>query len=666
MIGTYAAAVTVCGASLAIGQAALGLCGARRWSWLSPAVGLGLVCAICWATVRMPGDGVVPAVLIALLFVASIVFLRGRLEGGREALRSGWPVALGALVAASLPFAVEGHFGILGTGFNPDMSQHLLATDRLAHGEASQLLRQGYPLGPHAVVVALDKGLGIGIVQGFSGLTVAAAVLAPLTALAAFPSLLRWRRTAAALLVGLPYLVASYFAQGAFKEVIQALLVLAFVLALRESTRTWRDLPLRFVPAALLAIGSVYVYSFPGLVWLAGIAAIWGLVEWASAKSASPAGGGGSGGSPAQRRPFFAPTRSSDGRDTRGRKTQQAGDPPDPPTGPAGIRALSLAILVFLIGALPELGRMIDFHSFETFDPNGPGLGNLFGQISPFTALGIWPSGDFRVAAGDGAVPAFAYYLGAAFATVLLLLGIRRAWRGSENAVLAGIVAVALLYVAARVGGTPYTSAKALEIAAPLLTLGILLPRSSAGGEGLGGSPAQRRPFFAPKTFSDGLKTQGRKTQQAGDPPNPSTGPAVATWVYLPIAAVCSLLAFANAPVGPTSYSPALTSLRPLLAQGSTLVLAPDDLLADEHGQRYVAWELRGGRVCIEAASSAGGRPPNGIRFVVTSGDAERPPYRHLTLRRRSGPYLVWERRGVVGGPSPCPLIAERQARQGP
>ncbi len=54
---------------------------------------------------------------------------------------------------------------------------------------ASQLLHQGYPLGPHAIVVALNKGLGIGLVQGFSGLTIAVAVLAPLTALAAFAEL---------------------------------------------------------------------------------------------------------------------------------------------------------------------------------------------------------------------------------------------------------------------------------------------------------------------------------------------------------------------------------------------------------------------------------------------------------------------------------------------
>jgi hypothetical protein len=602
VIATYAAVLAVCGASLVIGQAAIALCGARQWSWLSPAVGLALVCAFAWATVRMPGDGLVAAIAIPLLAIVAAIYLRGRLEGGGEALQCGLPVALAALLAASLPFVVEGHFGILGTGFNPDMSQHLLATDRLADGTGSQLLNQGYPLGPHAIVVALSKGLGIGLVQGFSGLTVAVAILAPLTALTAFADQLRLRSIAAALLVGLPYLVASYFAQGAFKETIQALFVLASVLALRESTRAWSDLPLRFVPAAILAIGSVYVYSFPALIWLGAIAAIWLFVDWVSARYVSPAGGGAGGTSPEE-----------------ALATGRGGGSPAP-TGPAGQRAVSLAVLVFAVGTLPELGRMIDFQQFETFDPSGPGLGNLFGQVSPFTALGIWFSGDFRLAPGNGAIPAFAYFAGAAFASLLLVYGLLVSWRRREATILAGVLAVALLYVAARVGSTPYTSAKALEMAAPLVTLAIVLP-------------LLRRPVTA---------------------------------LYLALAGLCSLLAFANAPVGPTSYSPALTGLRPLLADSSTLVLAPDPLLADEQGERYIVWELRGGRVCIEPESSAGGRPPAGVKYVITGGAPARPPFRQLTLRERAGPYSVWERRGEIKGPSPCPLIAVRQARQGP
>jgi hypothetical protein len=595
VIATYAATLAVGVASLILGQAALALCGIRRWSWLSPPVGLALVCAIAWATVRIGEDGAVPAVAVPALTVAAAVYLRGRIEDGGEALRAGGPVALVALLAASLPFAVEGHFGILGTGFNPDMSQHLLATDRLADGHGSQLLNQGYPLGPHAVVVALNEGLGIGIVQGFSGLTVAVAILAPLTALAAFREQPLWPRTAAALVVGLAYLVASYYAQGAFKETIQALFVLAFALALRESSRAWRGLPLRFVPAAIVAVGAVYAYSFPGLIWLAAI-----LLVWVAFERSLP------------------------------------------------VRPLLLALVVFLVGALPELGRMIDFKQFETFDPDGPGLGNLFGQVSPFTALGIWPSGDFRVAAGDGAVPAFIYYLGAAFATVLLVFGIRRAWRSGERAILAGLVAVAGLYAASRLGGTAYTSSKALEIAAPLCALTILR-RSSAGGT-VGGT-----------TPEEALATAGG----GGSPA--VTGPAaVASVIYVLAAGLCSVLALANAPVGPTSYSPALTNLRPMLAAGSTLVLAPDQLLEEEQGFRYIAWELRGGRVCIEPESAAGGRPPTGVRFFLTTGSPRRAPFSQLRRLRLAGPYVVWERRGVVGGPSPCPLIAVRQARQGP
>lgn len=550
---------------MAIGQAAVSLCGVRKWSWLAPAVGLALVCLICWGTVRLPGDGVIAAVAVPLLAIASVVYLRGRLEGAGSVLRLGVPVALFALVATALPFAAEGHFGILGTSFNPDMSQHLLATDRLAHGESSQLLHQGYPLGPHSVVVALGKGLGISIVQGFTGLTIAVAVLASLTALTAFREQPPWLSIIAALVVGLTYMVASYFAQGAFKEMMQALFFLAFVLALREASGepAWRTLPLRLVPAALLAVGSVYAYSFPGLIWLGAALVIWAILE-----------------------------RS------------------------LPIRPALLGLGVFAVLVAPEIGRMLDFHSFETFDPNGPGLGNLFGQISPFEALGIWPSGDFRLSPGDGAVPALGYYAGAAFATILLLYGLVLCWRRREWALVAGLASAALTYAAARLGGTPYTAAKAIEIGAPLAAIVIVLP-------------VLRRPV---------------------------------AWLYLAAAAGCSLLAFANAPVGPSSYSPALTGLRDEVGGGPTLVLAPRRLLADEHGTPYISWELRGGRVCIEAAEEAGGQPPPGVHFVVTESTDQ--PYPGLHRLRVAPPYVLWERKSTRGH-SPCPLIAVRQARQG-
>jgi hypothetical protein len=598
VIGTYGAVVAVCASSLAIGQAAIGLCGGRRWSWLAPAVGLALLLVVCWGTVRLPGDGVVSAIAALALTIASIAYLWKRVEGVGEALREGWPVALAALLACSLPFAVEGHFGILGTSFNPDMSQHLLATDRLADGSSSQLLSQGYPLGPHAIVVALNKGLGIGLVQGFSGLTVAIAILTSLTALAAFRELPAIPRTAAALVVGLTYIVASYFAQGAFKETTQALFLLAFVLALREADRTWSDLPLRFVPAALIAVGSIYAYSFPSLVWLGPAFVLWLLVN------SAPAVGGR----------------------VRGPRASSAGVPGGRP-GPAA-RALGLAFLVFAVLALPELGRLIDFANFETFDPNGPGLGNLFGQISPFTALGIWPSGDFRLAPGDGAVPAIGYYLGIAFALALFAYGLLWLWRRREAAILAGVAAAALAYAAARLGGTPYTAAKAIEIGAPLVALTILLPLLKQ----------------AEWRFPLAIREQ-RDTRRLVAP--------VAAALFVAAAGVCSLLALANAPVGPTSYTSALADFRKVVGEGPTLVVASPQLLEEEHGVPYLTWELRGGRVCIQAAGESKKLPP-GIRFVIFEGLEEGVDW---TLRRVSDP---------TPGESPCPLIAVRQARQGP
>lgn len=308
-----------------------------------------------------------------------------------------------------------------------------------------------------------------------------------------------------------------------------------------------------------------------------------------------------------------------------------------PPTA----RPVLLAFLVFLVLIAPEIGRMIDFHSFETFDPNGPGLGNLFGQVSPFEALGIWPSGDFRLAPGDGAVPAFGYYLGAAFALVLLIYGIGRCWRRRETAVLAGLAAAALAYAAARAGGTPYTAAKAIEVGAPLVALTIVLSLLTDA----------RFEMHSDRAIGTALRAR-----LAG----------VALVLFVAAAGVCSLLALANAPVGPTSYSPALTGLRPLVANGSTLVLASKQLLADEHGTPYIAWELRGGRVCIETEAEARGKPPPGVRFVVTRGEDSQPPFPYLRVRKVAPPYLLWEATERLGGKSPCPLIAVRQARQGP
>ncbi len=569
MIGTYAAALAVCVASLAIGQAVITLCGRARWSWSAAPVGLAILCAVCWGTVRLPGHGAISAIVVLVLVALSLIYLQGK-GVWREAL-DGWPVLVVAAFGASLPFIVEGHFGILGTSFNPDMSQHLLAASQLAHGHVGQLQHQGYPLGPHSIVVALNKGLDIGLVKGFSGLSVAVAVLAPLTALAAFRERPALVRTAAALVVGLAYVVASYFAQGAFKETMLALFLLGFVLCLRESWREPIESRWRFVPLALIPVGAVYIYSFPGLLWLLGTAVVWAIVElglgwFRDSDRVRPVVGElvkptliGDRGARRPRRPRDRPDdRLPQVRNLRPQRPRPR-QPLRPDLAVRGARDLALRATS---ASLPVTARSRP-PPITSAPPSAP--------CSSSTASG--PAGA-------------------------------SARRSSSPASSSPLVA----YLAARVGGTAYTSAKAIEIAAPLCALTILLPLTGERGV---------EPFRL---------LCGRKVSTA------------ALVVFLAAAGLCSALALANAPVGPSTYTPALASMRPLVENGSTLILASPELLEDDHGTNYLAWELRGGRVCIATRAEVGGKFPTGVRYVIVQGSRHKPPFKGLRLRKASRP----------------------------
>jgi hypothetical protein len=617
MLGTYASFAAILIASVCVGQAVFRACGRREWSWLSPAVGLAVITSVAWGTVRLPGDGTTAAIAIGVLVVASLAFLFGRVAGLRPAVAVGLPPLFGAVIAASLPFIVERRFGILGTGLNPDMSQHLFAANRLAHGEGSRLLTQGYPLGPHSLVVATSKATGASLVHAFDGLTLTIAACATLAPLALLERFAPWRRTAAALLVGVPYLVASYLIQGAFKETMEALWVLALAIGLRELSRSTlipgaRRGPLVAVPLAALAIGSVYSYSFPGLLWLAGAAGLWAVVEVA----------------------MKVRRRSRSAARALVRK--------------AALPAV-VAVGVLVVAAAPEIGRMVNFASFETFNPPGAGLGNLFNPISPLEALGIWPSGDFRLDPGDGAVPAFGYYLGELLGLAALAYGLVWWLRRSEWAVPSALAVAMVLYAYAHFAGTPYQAAKATVIAAPLAML--IAARALLSPEQLVELGAIRGAVGRTRTGPSGVLLRWQSSLKT-----------VLATLFCVAAAACSVLALVNGPVGPSTYTPGLTELRPELRSGSTLVLIPDQVLNDEHGRDYVVWELRGGRVCVraETGATAGGGPtqaPFGITHVVT-GNQERPPYTDFRLERRGGPYTLWVRNPAPKGEGPCPLIA--------
>ena len=284
MLGTYAAALMVIGASVPIGAAVLLVAGRREWSWLAPLLGLAIIAALAWLTVQLPGEGLTALIAIAVAAVLAAAVALPRLDFGVSQLRQGGPVALVALLVVSIPFIVEGQVGVLGTGFNVDMSQHLFTADWIASPLAPPppLIDQGYPVGPHALAVAMSELSGGNLVNAFSGITIAVPVLAALGALSATEGLGPRRGAVAALLVAIPYLVASFLAQGAFKELFEAALVLGFVLWLAELQRGRGAVSsgLGFaLPGAALLIGMIYSYSGPGLLWPFGILVVWGAVE---------------------------------------------------------------------------------------------------------------------------------------------------------------------------------------------------------------------------------------------------------------------------------------------------------------------------------------------------------------------------------------------------
>ena len=589
-LGTYGAALFLIGASLALGGGVLALGGARRWSWTAPAIGLAAATVLAWWAVRLPGHGATALVVVAVASLLGGALAARRLTGLREAVARGLPLSLLALGACSIPFLAEGHFGVLGTGFNVDMSQHLFAADWLSDpsSAAPGLYEQGYPLGPHGLAVAV-AALSGNLATAFSGVTIALPVIVALTALAAGEDRGRIAAYLAAGATAFAYLGASYLAQGSFKELFEIAFLIGFALWLAElpmsadepgSGPSW----VAGLPGAVLAAGALYAYSAPGLAWIAGT-----LVLWAA---------------------FLLLRDRSAARENARRAL---------PAAVAGI-----AVLVLL--AAPELDRIVDFggsvgtvsEASSGGEDEGAGggggspldrggrakgpkfdndLGNLFGQISPLEAFGIWPSGDFRVAPGDGAVPAAVFYLGALLGALALGIGAAAAYGRGEAALLAALAAAAAIWLAARIGSTPYTTAKALAmVAAPAALLaarGLLDPAWLGAGRGAGGQVGG---------------SQRRRIAGFG---------------------LSAALALVNAPVGPREYSAGVGQLSERFAGAPTLLIAPDEVIEGERGVEFYGWELReaGGSCVIGTAAAEGvGRAPADFQYVLTvDGEDERP-----------------------------------------
>ena len=204
-------------------------------------------------------------------------------------------------------------------------------------------------------------------------------------------------------------------------------------------------------------------------------------------------------------------------------------------------------------------------------------------------------------------------------------------WRRRETAILAGLAAAALAYAAARIGGTPYTAAKAIEIAAPLVALAILLPLLQVAAvrviRAMRGKGAPRR--LAPPLRR--LFVARRRRLLAPRPRQRARRPDLL------------LLGPQRLPQGRRRRADAGRRLAAAARRRTRRALSsPGSCAAGASASSSTD----------EARRAAGRRPLRGHRRTE---DRRLDPARGVAAYAPTRP-----------GKSPCPLIAVRQARQGP
>jgi hypothetical protein len=557
MIGTYASAALICAASLLVGRAILSLAGRDEWSWLEPAVGFGAVLTATGVVARAPGHGTSSTLALAALVLAAAAVVwrdRHRLRTpARGVWREGLPVAIVVLIALAIPFAVSGRWGLLGVGFNNDLGLHLAWAEWLRSG-FGPAPDPGYPLGPHGLAVATAAVPGIDLGQAFLGEITAIGVMTGLTALGALRGMTPGRRTVAAAMVALSYLGASYYAQGAFKELAEALLFLAFAIYLTTldaarapegqargvpspdtQHRARRDVsgegtPLALLPPLALAGGIFFAYSFAGIAWPAVTLLLWSLTLPAVRTALRP------------RSLLHFLLR---------------------PLTLVTILALAgIAVLVTVVGPFGFAGSF-----------NKVAGSNTYGPVSPIETLGIWPASNYRLdAAGGPHLPALA----GAIAVLALLVGVAWWVNRRELTIPIALGTGALLYLASLPSAGDYSQAKALMIISPLAMLVAIRPLLTE----------------SPRIGSRGRTRRSNSGEApASPPPAPSPGAALRVgWAVLAVtfiagAVYSSFLVLRDAPVGPPGHGAELQAFLPIV-HGEPVLYAGQD--------RYAAYELLG------------------------------------------------------------------------
>ena len=164
------------------------------------------------------------------------------------------------------------------------MASHLLLADWIDERFRPEpvLIDQGYPLGPHALVAGLATVLHASSIDVFAGLTLAIPALTALVAYSALDGLRpvargrsprRWSRC--------PTWRPPTWRRRRSRSRSWPCSCSPSPCCWRGRS-DWRDA----IPLGVLAAGVVYVYSFPGLAWLGGVALVWGAIQLWRASSA--------------------------------------------------------------------------------------------------------------------------------------------------------------------------------------------------------------------------------------------------------------------------------------------------------------------------------------------------------------------------------------------
>ena len=419
----------VIGAPL-VGRSIMLACGRSEWTGTEPAFGFAAMVALAGLLAKIPGQDLT---LTIALFVLAAIGLYSLIRLGLSALpRDGgfWIAAGISLVLVLVPFGITGYWGLLGMGYNNDLGLHLAWTQWLAGGFGTEP-GGGYPMGPHGLVAGLANLPLIDLGPAFIGLIMALPILLTMTGYAAASSLDGWRRILASVLIGLPYLVASFYAQAAFKEIGMALFLLAFILLLpgaRPFPASWPDRLRLLGPFVVLTAGAILTFSFPAVAFLLAITFVWLISD-------------------PETRARFRPRTV--------------------------LRALSRPVVVASLVATVALLSALAFWSPFGFGDSFAEVSSssTFGPVSPIEALGVWLSPDYRL---DSTIDTPLPGLMAAIGLIALAAAIYWWSKRPRSPWTLSLATLVVLYLLSLPWVGDYSLAKALTIASPVVMVVIL------------------------------------------------------------------------------------------------------------------------------------------------------------------------------------------------